>query len=163
MPSTLISFTLPAQPPPIKVYSVSWTSQSKNSSESMPCGGGDIGLNVWVENGEVLFYHHRTRNNIEDIFDYTVRLEGMNSVKSQLFNPIKNNTIGGSLQGTNMKPAGINSGNYADVSFTSLSIKSIKFIRSQQIKIGLHVERSNTLADFEFCKRPTNSNLRLRN
>ena len=22
----------------------------------MPCGGGDIGLNVWVENGELLFY-----------------------------------------------------------------------------------------------------------
>ena len=26
-----------------------WTSQSRNSSESMPCGGHDIGLNVWVE------------------------------------------------------------------------------------------------------------------
>ena len=33
-----------------------WTSQSRNSSESMPCGGHDIGLNVWVENGDVLFY-----------------------------------------------------------------------------------------------------------
>ena len=37
-------------------YNVVWNSQSKNSSESMPCGGGDIGLNVWVENGELLFY-----------------------------------------------------------------------------------------------------------
>lgn len=26
----------------------------------MPCGGGDIGLNVWVENGDVLFYLSRT-------------------------------------------------------------------------------------------------------
>ena len=33
-----------------------WTSQSRNSSESMPCGGHDIGMNVWVENGDVLFY-----------------------------------------------------------------------------------------------------------
>lgn len=33
-----------------------WTSPSKNSSESMPCGGHDIGMNVWVENGDVLFY-----------------------------------------------------------------------------------------------------------
>lgn len=33
-----------------------WTSQSKNPDESMPCGGGDIGLNVWVENGELLIY-----------------------------------------------------------------------------------------------------------
>ena len=33
-----------------------WTTPSKNSSESMPCGGHDIGMNVWVENGDVLFY-----------------------------------------------------------------------------------------------------------
>ncbi|MBP1675834.1 MAG: hypothetical protein H6Q20_393 [Bacteroidetes bacterium] len=33
-----------------------WTSPSRNSSESMPCGGGDVGLNVWVENGDLLFY-----------------------------------------------------------------------------------------------------------
>lgn len=34
----------------------SWYSQSNNSSESMPVGGGDIGLTVWVENNELLFY-----------------------------------------------------------------------------------------------------------
>lgn len=33
-----------------------WTSQSKNASETMPCGGHDIGLNVWVEDGDILFY-----------------------------------------------------------------------------------------------------------
>ena len=37
-------------------YNVVWNSQSKKSSESMPCGGGDIGLNVWVENNDLLFY-----------------------------------------------------------------------------------------------------------
>ena len=26
----------------------------------MPCGGGDIGLNVWVENGDLLFYLSRS-------------------------------------------------------------------------------------------------------
>jgi hypothetical protein len=26
----------------------------------MPCGGGDIGLNVWVEKGELLFYIARS-------------------------------------------------------------------------------------------------------
>ncbi|PWK27645.1 hypothetical protein LV89_01536 [Arcicella aurantiaca] len=39
---------------------ITWKSQSKNSSESMPCGGGDIGLNVWVENGNLLFYMARS-------------------------------------------------------------------------------------------------------
>ena len=37
-----------------------WTTQSKNSSESMPCGGHDIGMNVWVENGDVIFYLSRS-------------------------------------------------------------------------------------------------------
>ena len=37
-----------------------WTTQSKNSSESMPCGGGDIGMNVWVENGDILIYASRS-------------------------------------------------------------------------------------------------------
>lgn len=45
-----------AQPAGLDDYNLIWTSQSENSSESMPCGGGDIGLNVWVENGNVLFY-----------------------------------------------------------------------------------------------------------
>ena len=33
-----------------------WTTQSKNASESMPCGGHDHGMNVWVEDGDLLFY-----------------------------------------------------------------------------------------------------------
>ncbi|RYG09624.1 MAG: hypothetical protein EOO07_23550, partial [Chitinophagaceae bacterium] len=39
---------------------VIWTSQSNNSSESMPVGGGDIGLNLWVEKGEVYLYLSRS-------------------------------------------------------------------------------------------------------
>ncbi|MFI3318953.1 MAG: DUF5703 domain-containing protein [Rikenellaceae bacterium] len=37
-------------------YDVVWSSPSKSSIESMPVGGGDIGLNVWVEDGDLLFY-----------------------------------------------------------------------------------------------------------
>ena len=37
-----------------------WHTPSRNSSESMPCGGGDIGMNVWVEDGDVLFYVSRS-------------------------------------------------------------------------------------------------------
>lgn len=44
----------------LKQYNIAWSTQSKNSSESMPCGGGDIGLNVWTENGEILFYMSRS-------------------------------------------------------------------------------------------------------
>ncbi|HEV7381779.1 MAG TPA: DUF5703 domain-containing protein [Dyadobacter sp.] len=51
---------LSAQPSELSTYDVIWNSQSKNSSGSMPCGGGDIGLNVWVEDGDVLFYLSRS-------------------------------------------------------------------------------------------------------
>jgi hypothetical protein len=52
---TFYLLTLSAQP-----ADYVWTSPSQNSSESMPCGGGDVGMNVWVENGDVLFYLSRS-------------------------------------------------------------------------------------------------------
>src|SRR6478735_2194083 len=47
-------------------YNIIWTTQSKNASESMPCGGGDIGMNVWVENGDLLIYVSRSGSYNED-------------------------------------------------------------------------------------------------
>lgn len=44
----------------LEKYNVLWNTQSLNSSESMPLGGGDIGLNVWMENGDILFYLSRS-------------------------------------------------------------------------------------------------------
>ena len=46
-------------------YNLRWETPSANAGESMPCGGHDIGLNVWVEresatgNGDLLFYIDR--------------------------------------------------------------------------------------------------------
>lgn len=37
-------------------YDTIWTTQSSDSSGSMPAGGGDLGLNVWVENNNLLMY-----------------------------------------------------------------------------------------------------------
>ena len=39
---------------------VIWNTPSRNSSESTPCGGGDIGMNIWVEEGDILFYLSRS-------------------------------------------------------------------------------------------------------
>lgn len=44
----------------IAAYNPVWTSQSANALASMPCGGGDIGRNIWVENGDVLLYVARS-------------------------------------------------------------------------------------------------------
>jgi Domain of unknown function (DUF5703) len=43
-------------------YDIIWNTQSNNASESMPCGGGDIGMNVWVEKGELFVYVARSGN-----------------------------------------------------------------------------------------------------
>lgn len=49
----------------LEQYNIVWSSPSRNSGESMPCGGHDIGLNVWVEAdpatgaGDLLFYIDR--------------------------------------------------------------------------------------------------------
>ncbi|MBS1512899.1 MAG: hypothetical protein JST86_18800 [Bacteroidetes bacterium] len=43
-------------------YDIVWNSPSQNAGASMPCGGGDIGMNVWVENGDLLIYVARSGN-----------------------------------------------------------------------------------------------------
>ena len=40
----------------LEQYNVTWTSQSQNAGESMPVSGGDIGLNAWGENDELMVY-----------------------------------------------------------------------------------------------------------
>lgn len=51
-----ISIALSAVAFSIQPKDYSWTTQSAGSWASMPCGGGNIGLNVWVEQDELLFY-----------------------------------------------------------------------------------------------------------
>ncbi|WP_294959595.1 DUF5703 domain-containing protein [uncultured Flavobacterium sp.] len=66
MKNTIIIFFLfltllaKGQVPVLENYNQVWNSQSSNSSESMPLGGGDIGLNVWVEKGDLYFYFSRS-------------------------------------------------------------------------------------------------------
>ena len=48
------------QHPSLDSYNIVWTEQSNDASESMPLVGGDIGCNVWVENGEILMYVQRS-------------------------------------------------------------------------------------------------------
>lgn len=44
----------------LAAYDPIWTSPSRNAGESMPCGAGDIGLNIWVEGADLLFYVTRS-------------------------------------------------------------------------------------------------------
>ena len=44
------------QPNSIDTYNITWTSPSETAGASMPCGGGGIGANVWVEKGSLYLY-----------------------------------------------------------------------------------------------------------
>ncbi len=45
-----------ANRPDISIHNIVWDSPSESVLQSMPVGGGDVGLNVWVEGGELFFY-----------------------------------------------------------------------------------------------------------
>lgn len=252
-------------------YNVVWSTQSQNSSESMPCGGGDIGLNVWVENGDVLFYVAKSgffdenngllkagrirlkltpnpfeggtfrqelklkdglvqingskdglnaqiqiwvdvfrpvvhvevvanqkinveagyeswryadrevrklegfansykwavpeglktlkdeigfenssvlfvhRNQEPTIFDVTVKQQGMDEVKDQLFNPLKNLTFGGKMQGENMVASGNYEGKYLDTEHKGWLLKSKSAAQKHAIEIVLNGAQTETL------------------
>jgi len=255
---------------------VVWTSQSENSSGSMPCGAGDIGLNVWVEKGEVLFYISRSgtfdenntllklgrvrlklspnpfeegsnfkqelvlkegyvkitgnkaglntevkvwvdvfnplvhldiksnqktfaevgfetwryedrltkgkennqnsykwapqgevktfkdsiavknnalvffhQNKEYSVFDVTVKQQGLEERKGELFNPLRHLIFGGLLQGTGLVPAGAYTGNYAGTPFKGWKFKTEKAEKTTAFSITLHTEQTVSLADWE--------------
>ncbi|MFH6962708.1 DUF5703 domain-containing protein [Flavobacterium plurextorum] len=93
MKNTIIFFFLfstllvKAQIPALENYNPVWNSQSNNSSDSMPLGGGDIGLNVWVEKGDLYCYFSRSGT-----FDEHNTLLKLGRVKITLTpNPFKDN------------------------------------------------------------------------
>lgn len=252
-----------------------WNSQSKNSGESMPCGGGDVGLNVWVENNELFFYiarsgafdennallklgrvriklspnpfegksflqelilkngyvnikavngklnssisiwvdvfhpaiHLDIENNIPvatevvyeswrykdrlstgisnnansykwtpqgevktckdeiafdnngilfyhqnkpfSVFDVTVKQQGLDSIKDQLFNPLKDLIFGGRIEGNNLKPDGKTEGVYLNTDFKGWKLKSSKATRSQHLNIFLHTQKAAATEDWK--------------
>jgi len=74
-----LSFTVYAQDILTK-YNVVWTTPSNDHNGSMPIGNGDIGANVWVEDGgDLLFYIGKT-----DSYSENVRLLKLGKVRVRL-------------------------------------------------------------------------------
>jgi hypothetical protein len=47
-------------------HNIVWDSPSTNSTGSMPLSGGDLGINVWVEGDDLLFYIGHTDSRVEN-------------------------------------------------------------------------------------------------
>ncbi|MDR3365930.1 MAG: DUF5703 domain-containing protein [Prevotellaceae bacterium] len=259
----------------LQQYNVAWLTQSKNSSESMPCGGGDVGLNVWTENNEILFYISRSgtfdennaflklgrvrlsfdpnpfqngtfkqelllqegyvkitgsnstlaaevaiwvdvfcpvvhvdvrsskplklvagyetwrhadrrltgkannansykwapqgtvmlhkdsvaladnralffhRNRSPNIFDVTVRQQGLEIFRHVMLNPVTNRTFGGVMQGKKMVAAGAYGGQYAGTDFRGYALQSAAPSRQHQVELALHVAQTSTAEEWK--------------
>ncbi|WP_231129559.1 DUF5703 domain-containing protein [Flavobacterium sufflavum] len=82
-----ITLCAKAQISTLENYNQVWKTQSNNSSESMPLGGGDIGLNVWVEKGDLYAYISKSGT-----FDEHNTLLKLGRIKVSLSpNPFKDN------------------------------------------------------------------------
>lgn len=257
-----------AQPRGLEQYDVVWNRQSQNSGQSMPCGGGDLGMNVWVEKGDILVYlsrggtfdEHNTmlklgrlrlrlspnplagsefrqelklsegqihiygrdgsvaaritiwadvfrpamhvdvnadkalsvqasyeswrtedriskgrennanswkwappepvlnrrdkigfrgnavlfyhRNQGQTAFDIVVKQQGMDALKSELYNPLDRLTFGGMLSGPNMQASGEGEGKYMDTPYRSWSISSIRPVKRQRVDMVFYTAKA---------------------
>jgi len=88
----------------------------------------------FLENG-VLFYHRNRPG--PTVFDVTVHQQGLDSVKSQINDPLQNLTFGGWLLGEGMRPAGIVQGRYLDTDFSGWKLTSDRGSRHRRIDVYL--------------------------
>jgi hypothetical protein len=84
---------------------------------------------------EVLFYHYNTA---ETIFDVTVAQQGMDAVKEQLYNPLKNLAFGGSFNGKNFIAAGTYISEYAGTDCKGWKLKSLTASKQHSLNLYLH-------------------------
>src|SRR5204862_7854520 len=100
---------------------------------------------------DALFYHHNTA---ETIFDATVAQQGMNDVKDQLYNPLKQLAFGGSLSGKNFSPAGTYDGVYVNTDYRGWKLKSRKAASKHALNLYLYTEQ---VQNIEIWKRALDS------
>ncbi len=90
---------------------------------------------IGFSGNEVLFYHH---NSSATIFDAVVKQQGMESVKEQLYNPIKKLAFGGSFSGKSFIAAGTDTGMYANTDFKAWKLKSRLAAQQHTLQLTLH-------------------------
>ncbi|NLO71330.1 MAG: hypothetical protein GX102_10430 [Porphyromonadaceae bacterium] len=116
--------------------------------------------NFEIENNSLYFYH---RNQQPTVFDETVAQQGLDSVKSLLFNPLKNLISGGKLWSNELKFQHTGSGKYNETDFKYWSFKSTKPTKKHHVTIALHNEQTalletwknnlNSIAKVPFSKK----------
>ena len=103
---------------------------------------------ISFSNNAVLFVH-QNKHDKENIFDYTVRMEGLQASKDSLYDPITNNTFGGRLSGDGMRAAGEDSGQYAHTPYHSWVLKSQRPLKNRSLEIDLYTGQTKTIDQWQ--------------
>lgn len=94
----------------------------------------------------VLFNHHNTATTI---FDATVAQQGMEKVKDQLYNPLKHLVSGGRMEGSNLVPAGTDTGTYVNTDYKAWKLKSKRPADHHELKVYLVNGQHEAIADWK--------------
>lgn len=97
---------------------------------------------VGFDGDRILFFH---RNANDFIFSRTVEIEELQDIRDKMWNPVKNRTFGGLIQGAGLVAQGTGSGRYADTDFRSWSLVSAAPQKQIDITISTNVEQTPTL------------------
>ncbi len=90
-------------------------------------------------NSGVQFFH---QNKPFTVFDVTAKQQGMDAVKDQLFNPLKDLIFGGALLGHNFVQAGNTRGRYIDTDYNGFTIRSKVPSKNHKLNIVLHTQHT---------------------
>ncbi len=101
---------------------------------------------ITFDENRVLFYH-RNRND-DSVFDFTVRQQGLEAIKEQLWNPLKNLTFGGAMFGQGFRPAGQSAGAYANTPFAAWRLEG-KAAKKHHLILSLHIAQTDTLEQWK--------------
>ncbi len=101
--------------------------------------------NIAFAGNDVRFYH---RNQENTVFDVTVHQQGLDSVKTQLYNPLYNLTFGGILTAPTLKPAGTYTGTYQNTPFTGWKLRSPAPARSHNLTVTLHTDQAREIDEW---------------
>jgi len=99
---------------------------------------------AWYNNG-VMFFHHNTG---KTIFDATVEQQGLNAVKSQLFDPLGKLISGGMVWGDHFITAGTDTGTWVNTDYTSWQLRSAKAAKRHHIIMVLGDQQSDGIAQW---------------
>lgn len=102
---------------------------------------------IQFKNKGVLFFHQN--KNSKSIFDVVVKQQGLERVRSEMFNPLKDLIFGGSFSGTHMQPAGVSFGSYANTPFKGWNLRSTGVNKHYRLNLTLHTQQTPDLYTWE--------------